>query len=102
MPIITLRRSISTVISLKICNFCLILSLLKILIKYNQFLLMNKHVIERQPWSTDMKIHYIQDYEKFEGIQLNQNNIFVNEGLRSISKFLLIQCGVVIVYKQIK
>ncbi len=32
---------------------------------------------------------YIQDYEKFEGIKLNQNNICVNEGLRSISKFLL-------------
>jgi hypothetical protein len=35
------------------------------------------------------KIKYIQDYEKFEGIKLNQNNICVNEGLRSISKFLL-------------
>ncbi len=34
------------------------------------------------------KLKYIQDYEKFEGIQLNQNNICVNEGLRSISKFL--------------
>ncbi len=35
------------------------------------------------------KIKYIQDYEKFEGIQLNQNNICVNEGLRSIGIFLL-------------
>jgi hypothetical protein len=29
----------------------------------------------------------IQDYEKFEGIQLRHNNICVNEGLRSIRKF---------------
>jgi hypothetical protein len=35
------------------------------------------------------KIKYIEDYEKFEGIKLNQNNICVNEGLRRISKFLL-------------
>ncbi len=27
------------------------------------------------------KRKYIQDYEKFEGIQLNQNNICVNEGV---------------------
>jgi hypothetical protein len=31
------------------------------------------------------KIKYIQDYEKFEGFQLNQNNFCANEGLRSIS-----------------
>ena len=35
------------------------------------------------------KLNYFQDYEKFEGIQLNQNKICVNEGLRSIIKFLL-------------
>ncbi len=35
------------------------------------------------------KLKYIQEYEKFEGIQLNQNNICVNEGLRRISEFLL-------------
>jgi hypothetical protein len=28
------------------------------------------------------KLIYIQDYEKFEGIQLNQNNICVNEGAK--------------------
>ncbi len=35
------------------------------------------------------KLKYIQDYEKFEGKKLNQNNICVNEGLRSEGKFLL-------------
>jgi hypothetical protein len=35
------------------------------------------------------KLKYIQDNEKFEGIQLNQNTVCVNEGLRSINKFFL-------------
>jgi hypothetical protein len=30
-----------------------------------------------------------EDFEKFKGIQLNQNKICVNEGFRSIRKFLL-------------
>ena len=33
---------------------------------------------------------YINDYEKLEGIKLEKNKICVNEGLRSISKLLLI------------
>jgi len=35
------------------------------------------------------KMKYIDDYQKYEGIQLDIKKICVNEGLRSISKFLL-------------
>ena len=35
------------------------------------------------------KMKYIDDYQKYEGIQLDIKKTCVNEGLRSISKFLL-------------
>jgi hypothetical protein len=57
----------------------------------NTFLKIKQENSSYPSWcqSESNKLKYFYDYEKLDGIQLNQNNVSVNEGLKSISKFLL-------------